>query len=126
MINHPIIISWKIQLKILFNSSSAESDQEKKIHYQTRATEYLKRAELIKTEIQSWSSRGEIKDKICILEGATNFGYERIFGKYMNDDVKEILIEEPYVKEFYQVMTLGKLKTFKFLKFVFISHRFAT
>jgi hypothetical protein len=63
----------------------------------------LGRAEQLKDDVLKWSSRGEIKDKICILEGAKNYGYERIFGKYLNEDVKEILIEEPYVKEHYQV-----------------------
>lgn len=63
----------------------------------------MTQAEKLKASIQNWGSRGEIRDKIHITEGATNYGYDRIFGKYLTDDVEEILVEEPYVKDFYQV-----------------------
>jgi len=58
------------------------------------------------SQILSWRTRGEICDRIHIAESATNFGYDRIFGKYLKEDVKEIQIEEPYLKEHYQLCNL--------------------
>lgn len=63
----------------------------------------MTRAELIKAEIAKQRSRGEIKDKIHIIANGTGYGYETIFGKYLNDSVKEISLEEPYLREYYQV-----------------------
>lgn len=79
------------------------TDLNKKKHIQTKLDEYIGRAEQIKESIRSWSSRGEIKDRIHIAEGATNYGYDQIFSKYLTDDVEEILVDEPYIREFYQV-----------------------
>lgn len=65
--------------------------------------EYMARAEELKKNVVDRTSIGEIRDKIHIIENATNYGYDRIFGKYLTNEVREILVEEPYVKEFYQV-----------------------
>lgn len=90
----------------LLRNCKIESDPEKKKHFQKRISDYMAQAEKLKASILSWGSRGEIRDKIHITEGATNFGYDRIFGKYLTEDVEEILVEEPYVKDFYQVCNL--------------------
>lgn len=63
----------------------------------------MDRAEQIKVLLTKWSTKGEIKDKIYIMEGSSGFSYRTIFSKYMDDSVKEILIEEPYFREYYQV-----------------------
>ena len=90
----------------LLKCCKAENDTEKKKHFQKKLSEYMEQAEKLKKSIQSWGSRGEIRDKIPIAEGSTNHGYESIFGKYLTDDVEEILIEEPYLKDFYQLCNL--------------------
>lgn len=84
----------------------SETDVDRKKHFSAKLNDYLTQAEKLKELIQSWGSKGEIRDKIHIPENATNFGYDRIFGKYLTEDVEEILIDEPYVKDFYQIMNL--------------------
>ncbi|XP_070501859.1 MIT domain-containing protein 1-like [Chironomus tepperi] len=90
----------------LLKLCKSETNPEKKKHFNMKLDEYLTQAEKLKQLIQSWGSKGEIRDKIHIPENATNFGYDRIFGKYLTDEVEEILIEEPYIKDFYQLMNL--------------------
>lgn len=84
----------------------SETDPDKKKHFSAKLDEYLTQAEEIKQLIQNWGSKGEIRDKIHIPENATNFGYDRIFGKYLTESVEEILIEEPYTQNFYQLMNV--------------------
>lgn len=40
------------------------------------------------------------------MDGATGYSYKRIFGKYLTNDVREIQIAEPYLKENFQVSKL--------------------
>ena len=96
----------------LLKTCRAETNPENKKHYQTKIKEYMSRAEDIKKSVVNMCSKGEIKDRFHIVENATNYSYERIFGKYMTDEVKEILVEEPYVKEFYQVIQNFKISLF--------------
>jgi hypothetical protein len=90
----------------LLKMCKAETNPEKKNHFQKKLDEYLGQAEQIKKSILQWGSKGEIRDRIHIPEGATNFGYDRIFGKYLTAEVEEILVEEPYIREYYQVCNL--------------------
>lgn len=90
----------------LLKSCKAEPDPEKKKHFQKKLTEYMEQAEKLKKSVQSWGSRGEIRDKFHISDGATNYGYDRVFGKYLTEDVAEILIEEPYLKDYYHFCNL--------------------
>lgn len=87
----------------MFEIVLAETNPEKKRVLQTKISEYMKRAEHIKAKLNEKHSRGEIKDKIHILANGTGYGYETIFGKYLDDTVKEISLEEPYLREYYQV-----------------------
>lgn len=80
-----------------------ETNLEKKEHFQRKIGEYISRAEQIKKKIKEQQNRGEIKDKIHIIANGTGYSYETIFGKYLNDEVKEISLDEPYLREYYQV-----------------------
>lgn len=66
----------------------------------------MNRAEEVKKLVQKWNTKGEICDKIHIIDGATGYSYRRVFGKYLKTDIKEIIIEEPYLKDHYQICDL--------------------
>lgn len=63
----------------------------------------MTRAESIKEKLSEQRSRGEIIDKIHIIANGTGFDYHSIFGKYLDDKVKEVCLEEPYLRDYYQV-----------------------
>lgn len=83
----------------------------------------MTRAEQIKEKINEQRIRGEIVDKIHIIANGTGYGYETIFGKYLNDTVKEISLEEPYLREYYQVCMLSfpiKTNSDQIIQFYFL------
>lgn len=94
----------KILLKPMWCTD--ESDSEKKKHYQTKIEQYMGRAEQLKSMLSDVKSRGHVVDKICIMEGDSGYGYDRIFAKYLDSNVTEITLEEPYIREHYQVKKL--------------------
>lgn len=63
----------------------------------------MNRAEIIKSLVPPVTDRGHIVDKIFIMEGDRGYSYDTVFGKYLDNDVTEISLEEPYVREHYQV-----------------------
>lgn len=68
--------------------------------------EFLDRAEKLKQYLKQLSSRGEIKDRIRIIDGAKGYSYDKVIGKYLDDSVEELTIEDPYLREFHQVKIL--------------------
>lgn len=109
----------------------AEVDPKRKQHFQSKILEYMARAEQVKEQITRWRSRGEIRDKIHVVEGATGYSYGRVFGKYMTDEVKEIMIEEPYVREHHQLcnvvmfceLAVSSCKALKFVKLMTVREK---
>ncbi|EAT33031.1 AAEL014714-PA [Aedes aegypti] len=93
-------------IEALLKESKAETDPKRKQHFQAKIVEYMNRAEQVKDQVTRWKSRGEIRDKMHVVDGATGYSYGRVFGRYMTDDVKEILVEEPYVREHHQLCNL--------------------
>lgn len=86
-----------------FHSLIDEQIAEKKQHFQKKIDEYMSRAEQIKTLVRDQRSGGQIIDKIHILANGTGYSYETLFGKYLDDNVKEICLDEPYIRDYYQV-----------------------
>ena len=83
-----------------------ETNIEKKRHFQKKIEEYMVRAEQLKLLVQELKSKGSIVDKIFIPDGGRYYSYETVFSKYMDDNVKEISLEEPYLQNHYQVSVL--------------------
>ncbi|XP_059613543.1 MIT domain-containing protein 1 [Phlebotomus argentipes] len=83
-----------------------ESNAAAKTHYETKVREYRDRAKILKEKYVRMSSKGEIKDKIHIVEDSMGHSYQSLFGKYLNDVVEEITVEEPYLREHFQLTNL--------------------
>lgn len=84
--------------------SPAETDESRKQHYRTKINEYMVRAEQLKRLLPN--VQGTVIDKIFIMEGDTGKSYESVFGKYLDDGVTEVQLDEPYLREHYQLTNL--------------------
>ncbi|XP_055376903.1 MIT domain-containing protein 1-like [Condylostylus longicornis] len=93
-------------IQILNDLAKAEKDEAKKQHFKAKIEEYINRAEHLKKSIQRNCTRGELVERILIMEGATGHSYKSLFGKYLTNDVKEIEIAETYLREHYQFQNL--------------------
>ncbi|XP_014211190.2 probable protein phosphatase 2C T23F11.1 [Copidosoma floridanum] len=73
-----------------------------KKHFQTRAAEYMDRAEKIKNMIDYKKSIGQYRELVKIEENSTGHGYSSVFGRFLDNRINEILIEESYIRTFHQ------------------------
>uniref|UniRef100_A0A6B2E4Q0 MIT domain-containing protein n=1 Tax=Phlebotomus kandelakii TaxID=1109342 RepID=A0A6B2E4Q0_9DIPT len=83
-----------------------ETNASTKAHYEVKIREYRERAKALKNSFPKTSLKGELKDKIHIVEDSRGHSYQSLFGKYLNDVVTEILVEEPYLREYFQLTNL--------------------
>uniref|UniRef100_A0A0K8UG29 MIT domain-containing protein 1 n=1 Tax=Bactrocera latifrons TaxID=174628 RepID=A0A0K8UG29_BACLA len=90
-------------IQILMDLVGDESDVTKKKVFYERIKEYIDRAEQIKDRVQKHVIRGELVSNKAIDDNSTGNSYHSLFGQYLNADVKEVLLEEPYLYEKYQV-----------------------
>uniref|UniRef100_A0A1A9WFL4 MIT domain-containing protein n=1 Tax=Glossina brevipalpis TaxID=37001 RepID=A0A1A9WFL4_9MUSC len=93
-------------INILMDLVNEETNADKKKVYHARIKEYLDRAEQIKERISRLGQSGSLLHSVSIEDGATGYSFHTLFGKYLSNDVKEVLIEEPYLAERYQFQNL--------------------
>lgn len=86
------------------NLFSGESDEDKKQRLENIIKEVRHRIKVLEHESKNWKYK--VDNKFCIIENQTNCNYNKFFQNYFTDDVKKIMIEEPYLEEFYQFYNL--------------------
>lgn len=84
----------------------SEPDEVKKKGFLTRIKEYIDRADAIKARVNGKMMLGEVVTHLSIEENDIGNDYDQIFGQYMTDETIEIMLEEPYLTQNYQVKSL--------------------
>ncbi|XP_051172438.1 MIT domain-containing protein 1-like [Leptopilina boulardi] len=100
------LVLYQEGLEILVNSIKETTDQTKKKHFQGRASQYMDRAERIKSLIEDRKSRGKYREQIKIENGSSGYGYGSVFGRFLDASVTQIQIEDPYIRSFHQCQNL--------------------
>lgn len=88
----------------LLQQSKSEPDADRKRHYQSKIDEYMRRAEQIKKLLPPIA--GALITKVFIMNGDIGYDYQRVFGKYLTDEVTEVQLEDPYLRDHHQIMNL--------------------
>lgn len=82
---------------------NGEPDEAKKKGFLTRIKEYMDRADAIKARVNGKLMLGEVVSHVSIDENDIGHDYDQLFGKFMDKNTVEILLEEPYMTQNYQV-----------------------
>ncbi|XP_074391880.1 MIT domain-containing protein 1 isoform X2 [Zonotrichia albicollis] len=94
------LVCYQEGIDLLLQARKATTDEAKKHRYQQKISEYLTRAEEIKEHIKKQDSK--YHKQIRIEENATGFGYEKLFHEYLTENVSEVWVEDPYIRQVHQ------------------------
>lgn len=88
-------------IQMLLDVSLAETDQDKKNICFERMRQYATRSDQIKTHLLRLAANAKLLEQITIAENTVGRSYSKLFGKYMNHQVREMVVEEiePYENE---------------------------
>ncbi|EPQ05317.1 MIT domain-containing protein 1 [Myotis brandtii] len=78
-------------------------DDTKKCNLRKKISDYMDRAENIKKYLDQEKEDGKYHKQIKIEENATGFSYESLFQEYLNETVREVWIEDPYIRHTHQL-----------------------
>ncbi|KAF8562384.1 hypothetical protein P879_08714 [Paragonimus westermani] len=92
-----------ILIKALKSLSTA-SDNGVRNRLRQKVNEYMDKAEHIKELIKRETAKGNYHEQMNIDEGSTGYGYQRIFGRFLNDGtVQEVWVDDPYIRSSFQI-----------------------
>uniref|UniRef100_A0A8C9NX88 Microtubule interacting and trafficking domain containing 1 n=2 Tax=Serinus canaria TaxID=9135 RepID=A0A8C9NX88_SERCA len=95
------LVCYQEGIDLLLQAMKGTTNEAKKHRYQQKISEYLSRAEDIKEHIKKQDSK--YHKQIRIEENATGFGYEKLFQEYLTENVSEVWVEDPYIRQVHQL-----------------------
>lgn len=69
----------------------------------------MKRAEQIKILVEKLKSEGNFHEQIIIENNSTGHSYEAVFGRFLDEHVEHIKIEDPYIRIYHQCQNFLRL-----------------
>lgn len=100
------LVCYQEGINLLLQVLKATSDQSKKERYRKKISEYMDRAEQLKSFVIETKNAGGSHEQIQIDDNATGFGMEKLFSRFMTEFLTEIEIEDPYIRAHHQICNL--------------------
>lgn len=69
----------------------------------------MSRAESIKTKISQMKDEGKYSEQVTIENNSTGHGYHNLFGRFFDETVTSVLVEDPYIRSFHQCQNFVRL-----------------
>lgn len=99
----PALTCYQEGIDLLLEVLKSCKDVEKKKKYRQKVSEYMTRAEQLKEMVKRQKEEGRYHELIHIKENETGFGYERVFGSYLDHTITEVQVEDAYIRNFPQI-----------------------
>ena len=103
------IVCYKEGLQLLLEAMKMIGDKEKKTRYRQKAEEYLNRTEKVQQIIDKEKENGNYHEQIKIEANSTGHSYESIFGRFLDKEVVQMTVEDPYIRAHHQISNFLRL-----------------
>jgi len=118
------VVCYKEGLQLLLATVQNIQDKTKKLKYREKAAQYLDRCETLDTLIRKEKEAGKYHEHIKIQANTVGFSYESMFGRFLDEDVQGVEVDDPYIRSHHQIVNFlrccelfvrkcGKIKTIK-------------
>ncbi|XP_072945531.1 MIT domain-containing protein 1-like [Epargyreus clarus] len=103
------LVCYQEGLQILVDKMKEETDEAVKKYLRVKVTEYMNRAEGIKRLILKNKEEGKFHEQVIIQDNSTGHSYKTLFGRFLDDDVQYVAVEDPYIRSFHQCQNFLRL-----------------
>lgn len=102
------LVCYEQGLRVLMEVVKNTPDASKKAQLRLKVEEYMTRAEMIKKLIDDKKAKGEYREQVIIEADSTGHSYQSVFGRFMDLEVTDIVVEDPYIRSFHQCQNFLK------------------
>lgn len=97
------LVCYQEGIQLLMDVLKAVKDDSKRGHYRDKIKGYMDRAEQIKVHVNQMKEDGKYHEQIRIAGDATGYSYEALFKPYISSALKEVWVEDPYIRHIHQL-----------------------
>ncbi|KAK3929947.1 MIT domain-containing protein 1 [Frankliniella fusca] len=102
------LVCYEQGLRVLMEVIKSTVDTTKKAQLREKVEEYMSRAEMIKKLIEEKKALGEYREQVVIEADSIGHSYQSVFGRFLDSEVTDIEIEDPYIRSFHQCQNFLK------------------
>ncbi|XP_038063402.1 MIT domain-containing protein 1-like [Patiria miniata] len=103
------LVCYQEGLNLLMEVLKVTTDDAKKRALRTRLGDYMDRAEKIKQHVEKEKEAGKYHEQIHIAADSTHNSYSRTFGRFLDEFVTEVHVEDPYIRNPHQCYNFLRL-----------------
>uniref|UniRef100_A0A2A4JD68 MIT domain-containing protein n=1 Tax=Heliothis virescens TaxID=7102 RepID=A0A2A4JD68_HELVI len=96
------LVCYQEGLQILVDKIKGENDDSSKKYLRKKVEEYMNRAETIKKLVLEQKEAGQFHEQVHIENNSTGHSYKALFGRFLDEDVRYVSVEDPYIRSFHQ------------------------
>ncbi|KAL0879368.1 hypothetical protein ABMA27_003134 [Loxostege sticticalis] len=103
------LVCYQEGLQILVDKMKGEIDDSARSYLRKKVEEYMNRAETIKKMVLQQKEAGQFHEQVHIENNSTGHSYKTLFGRFLDEDVQFVLVEDPYIRSFHQCQNFLQL-----------------
>lgn len=96
------LICYQEGIQLLLDAMRSSSEEKRK-KLRTKISEYMDRAEVIKAMVEEIKANGTYHEQIKIENNAVGYSYDRLFGRFLDESVETVDIDDPYIRTVHQI-----------------------
>ena len=103
------LVCYKEGLQLFLGVVQAITDKDKKAKYRLKASEYLDRSEKVQEIVSKEKENGKYHEHIKIEANSTGNSYNSLFGRFLDEAVTTVWVEDPYIRAHHQIVNFLRL-----------------
>ncbi|CAH2088054.1 unnamed protein product [Euphydryas editha] len=103
------LVCYQEGLQILVDKIKDEYDEATKSYLRKKIGEYMNRAEAIKKLVLKQKEVGQFHEQVHIENNSTGHSYKTLFGRFLDEEVQYVIVEDPYIRSFHQCQNFLRL-----------------
>ncbi|PZC81041.1 MIT domain-containing protein 1 [Helicoverpa armigera] len=103
------LVCYQEGLQILVDKIKGENDDSSKKYLRKKVEEYMNRAETIKKLVLQQKEAGQFHEQVHIENNSTGHSYKALFGRFLDEEVRYVSVEDPYIRSFHQCQNFLRL-----------------
>ena len=103
------LVCYKEGLQLFLRVVQDVTDKDKKAKYRLKASEYLDRSEKVQEIVDKEKENGKYQEHIKIEANSCGNSYDSLFGRFLDDQVTMVMVEDPYIRAHHQVVNFLRL-----------------
>ncbi|XP_059046752.1 MIT domain-containing protein 1-like [Achroia grisella] len=103
------LVCYQEGLQILVDKIKSENDESIRTYLRKKVEEYMNRAEKIKKLVLQQKEAGQFHEQVNIENNSTGHSYKTLFGRFLDEEVQYVVVEDPYIRSYHQCQNFLRL-----------------